>query len=216
MDERLGERRKKKEGRETTKSERCERRRTRDVSDARYVRGTVSERADDKSDSRRRGLHLSLFFRRLVIPREYVDDTRASALGTFLCSTRALFPAIFRCWTKKIPAPRRFFVPPCFRRIAQSRCAHHIHGRGRSALGGVGVRGGRVVNDGEDRRGGAHTERANSEVSLATRSRREKAPRACDQGKQPDARSASHASSASRASRIRLRVEYRRVSRSAS
>jgi len=108
MDERLGERRKKKEGRETTKSERCERRRTRDVSDARYVRGTVSERADEKSDSRQRGRHLWLFFRRLVIPREYVDDTRASALGTFLCSTRALFPAIFRCWTKKIPAPRRF------------------------------------------------------------------------------------------------------------
>ena len=216
MDERLGERRKKKEGRETTKSERCERRRTRDVSDARYVRGTVSERADEKSDSRHRGRHLWLFFRRLVIPRN-TSTTRARRRSERFFAPRARFsPRFFDVGRKKSPAPRRFFVPPCFRRIAQSRCAHHIHGRGRSALGGVGVRGGRVVNDGEDRRGGAHTERANSEVSLATRSRREKAPRACDQGKQPDARSASHASSASRASRIRLRVEYRRVLRSAS
>ena len=212
MDERLGERRKKKEGRETDASDVSD-----DVRAMCRTRDTYTERSPNAPVRRTtRGIAdvISAFF--FPAPCNTTRIRRRHArVGARNVKTRALFPAIFRCWTKKIPAPRRFFVPPCFRRIAQSRCAHHIHGRGRSALGGVGVRGGRVVNDGEDLRGGAHTERANSEVSLATRSRREKAPRGCDQGKQPDARSASHASSASRASRIRLRVEYRRVSRSA-
>ena len=182
------------------------------------TRDTYAERSRERAGERTRleasrTSALAFSFRCLVIPREesYVDDARRRSRNV---KTARAFPREQNRFKIKSPLQGAFSYA-VFSSDCAIGCAHHIHGRGRSALGGVGVRGGRVVDDGEDD-AAARTLSARTRRSASRRDREgKKRPARVDEGKQPDARSASPASSATRGSRIRLRVEYLRVSRSA-